>query len=121
MSVDSGHHTNVPREEEEHPAVPRPRLRIRVLTMDEKIAIKNDYEREALELLKRQNFGHAKRFESRFLMKTGLKQDMNNALTAVGWENFTREYSGYHISTGNGGTNLLTGSSKDKQAVGRQG
>ena len=73
MSVDSGHHTNVPREEEEHPAVPRPRLRIRVLTMDENIAIKNDYEREALELLKRQNFGHAKRFESRFLMKTGLK------------------------------------------------
>ena len=56
--------------------------------MVEQIAVKNDYKREALELLKRQNFGHAKRFESRFLMKTGLKQDMNNGLTAVGWDNF---------------------------------
>ena len=56
--------------------------------MVEQIAVKNDYEWEALELLKKQNFGHAKRFESRFLMKTGLKQDMNNALTTVGWENF---------------------------------
>ena len=44
--VDSGHHTNVPREEEEHPAVPRPCLRIRVLTIVEQIAVKNDYERE---------------------------------------------------------------------------
>src|SRR6185312_16801435 len=84
MSVDSGRHTNVSREEEEPPIVPKPRLRIRILTMVEQIAVKNDYERGALELLKKQNFGHAKRFESRFLMKTGLKQDMNNALTAVG-------------------------------------
>ena len=88
MSVDSGCHTNVSREEEESPAVPRHRLRIRVLTMIEQIVVKNNYEQEALELLKRQNFGHFKRFESRFLMKIGLKQDMNNALTAVGWENF---------------------------------
>ena len=88
MSVDSGRRANVSRDEEEPPVVPRPRLRIRVLTMVEQIAVKNDYEREALELLKKQNFGHAKRFESRFLMKTGLKQDMNNALTVVGWENF---------------------------------
>ena len=73
MSVDSGRHTNVSREEEEPPVVPRPHLRIRVLTMVEQIAVKNDYEREALELLKKQNFGHAKRFESCFLMKTGLK------------------------------------------------
>ena len=73
MSVDSGRHTNVSREEEEPPAVPKPRLHIRVLTMVEQIAVKNDYEREALELLKKQNFGHAKRFESCFLMKTGLK------------------------------------------------
>ena len=88
MSVNSGRHTNVSREEEEPPAVPKPRLRIRVLTMVEKITIKNDYEQEALELLKKQNFGHAKRFDTCFLIKTGLKQDMNNALTAVGWENF---------------------------------
>ena len=88
MSVNSGHHTNVSWEKEEPPVVPKPRLRIRVLTMVEQIAVKNDYEREALELLKKQNFGHAKRFETRFLIKTGLKQDMNNALTTVGWENF---------------------------------
>ena len=73
MSVDSGRHTNVSREEEEPPAVLRPRLRIKILTMVEQIAVKNDYEREALKLLKKQNFSHAKRFESRFLMKTGLK------------------------------------------------
>ena len=84
MSVNSGRHTNVSLEEEEPPAVPKPCLHIRVLTMVEQIAVKNDYKREALELLKKQNFGHAKRFECRFLMKTGLKQDMNNALTAVG-------------------------------------
>ena len=89
MSVDSGRRTNVSRDKEEPPAVPRPRLRIRVLTMVEQIAVKNDYEQEALELLKKQNFGHAKRFETCFLIKTGLKQDMNNALTAVRWENFT--------------------------------
>ena len=88
MSVDSGRHKNVSQDEEETPAVPRPRLRIRILTMVEQIAIKNNYEWEALELLKKQNFGHAKRFETRFLIKTGLKQDMNSALTAVGWENF---------------------------------
>ena len=53
MSVDSGRHTNVSREEEESPAVSRHRLRIRVLTMVEQIVVKNDYEREALELLKK--------------------------------------------------------------------
>ena len=88
MSVDSGRHTNISRDEEETPAVPRPRLRIRILTMVEQIAIKNDYEWEALELLKKQSFGHAKRFDTHFLMKTGLKQDMNQAFTAVGWEVF---------------------------------
>ena len=83
MSVDFGRHTNVSQDEEETPVVPVPRLRIRVLTMVEQIAVKNDYEREALELLKKQNFNHAKRFETHFLIKTGLKQDMNNVLTAV--------------------------------------
>ena len=56
--------------------------------MIEQIGVKNDCEREALELLKKQNFGHAKRFDTRFLMKTGLKQDMNQTFTAVGWEDF---------------------------------
>src|SRR6185503_7177007 len=49
---------------------------------------KNDYERQALELLKRQTYAHAKRFETCFLIMTGLLQDMNQAFTAVGWENF---------------------------------
>ena len=66
MSVDSGRRTHVSQEEEEIPAVPRSRLRIRILAMVEQIVVKNDYEREALELLKRQNFGHAKRFETYF-------------------------------------------------------
>jgi len=56
--------------------------------MVEQIAVKNDYEREALELLKKQNIGHAKRFDTCFVMKTGLKQDMNQAFTAIGWEDF---------------------------------
>ena len=73
MPIDSGRHTNVSWEEEEPPAVPKPRLLIRVLTMVDQIAVKNDYKREALELLKKQNFGHAKRFDTRFLIKIGLK------------------------------------------------
>ena len=73
MSVDSGRRTNVSQSEEEIPAVPKPRFCIRVLTMVEQIVVKKDYEREALELLKKQNFGHTKRFETRFLMKIGLK------------------------------------------------
>ena len=74
MSVDSDCHTNVSWSEEESPAVPRPRLHIRILTMVDQIAVKNDYEWEALELLKKQNFGHAKRFDTRFLMKTGSRR-----------------------------------------------
>ena len=88
MSVDSDHHTNVSRSEEETPAVPRPHLRITILTMVKQIAVKNDYEWEALELLKKQNSGHAKRFDTHFLMKTGLNQDMNQAFTVVEWEEF---------------------------------
>ena len=57
--------------------------------MVEQIVFKNDYERQALELLKRQTYAHAKRFETRFLITTGLLQDMNQAFTTVGWENFT--------------------------------
>ena len=56
--------------------------------MVEQIVVKNDYERQALELLKRQTFGHAKRFETRFLIMMGLMQDMNQAFTAVEWEDF---------------------------------
>jgi len=40
--------------------------------MVEQIVFKNDYERQALELLKRQIYAHAKRFETRFLITTGL-------------------------------------------------
>ena len=56
--------------------------------MVEQIVYKNDYERQALELLKRRTYAHAKRFETRFLIMTRLLQDMNQAFTAVGWENF---------------------------------
>ena len=56
--------------------------------MVEQIVYKNDYERQALELLKRQTYAHDKRIETRFLIMTGLLQDMNQAFTAVGWENF---------------------------------
>ena len=70
MLVNSSRHTNVSRDEEETPVVRRPHLRIRILTMVEQIAVKSDYEREALELLKKQSFSHAKMFETRFLMKT---------------------------------------------------
>ena len=56
--------------------------------MVEQIVVKNDYEWQALELLKRQTFGHAKRFEIRFLIMTGLMQDMNQTFTIIGWENF---------------------------------
>ena len=73
MSVDSGRRTHVSQEEEEIPAVPRGRLRIRILTMVEQIVVRNDYEWEALDLLKKQNFLHAKRFETYLLMKTRLK------------------------------------------------
>ena len=56
--------------------------------MVEQIVYKNDYERQALELLKRQTYAHAMRFETRFLIMTGLRQDMNQAFTVIGWENF---------------------------------
>ena len=56
--------------------------------MVEQIVFKNDYERQALELLKRQTYAHAKRFEIHFLIMEGLLQDMNQAFTAVRWENF---------------------------------
>src|SRR6185312_16042344 len=88
MSDDSGHRSHASQEEEEIPAVPRSRFRIRILTMVEQIIYKNDYEWQALELLKRQTYALAKRFEIRFLIMTGFLQDMNQAFIAVGWENF---------------------------------
>lgn len=56
--------------------------------MAEQIVVRTDYERDALELLKGQTFGHAKMFVSLFLIKTGLKHDVNRVFTAAGWENF---------------------------------
>ena len=72
MSVDSGHRSHASQEEEEIPVVPRSRFRIRILTIIEQITYKNDYERQALEPLKRQTYAHAKRFETRFLIMMGL-------------------------------------------------
>ena len=86
MSVDSGHRSHVSREEEEEiPAVPQSCFRIRILTMVEQIVVRNDYEWEALDLLKKQSFGHAKRFETYFLLKIGLKQDWIKRSPPSGW------------------------------------
>jgi len=102
MSVASNRRTNVSQEEEEAPAplVIRNRLRIRDLTQVEQIIARNDYEREALELLKRQNYAHAKVFESSFFIRTGLKQDMNRAFTATCWDDFADiTEAGSHLLT----------------------
>lgn len=40
--------------------------------MVDQIVVRTDYERDALELLKKQSYGHAKRFDAEFLMMTGL-------------------------------------------------
>ena len=45
-------------------AVPRPHLKIRVLTTVDQIVVWTDYERDALKLLKRQSYSHAKRFDT---------------------------------------------------------
>ncbi|RLM65403.1 hypothetical protein C2845_PM16G03020 [Panicum miliaceum] len=89
MSVDSSRQTSVS-QEDTTPAVPKShvRIRIRVLETNEQIVASNDYEREALELLEKQSFRHVKIFEPLFLIKTGLKQDMNKAFTYTGWEDF---------------------------------
>ena len=93
MSVDSVRRPSRSQEEEEEAraslAVPRPRLKIRVLTSVDQIVVRTDYERDALELLKKQSYGHAKRFDAEFLMMTGIRQDMNRAFTAMGWSLFT--------------------------------
>ena len=93
MSVDSVRRPSRSQEEEEEApaslAVSRPRLKIRVLTSVDQIVVRTDYERDALELLKKQSYGHAKRFDTEFLMMTGLRQDMNHAFTAMGWSRLT--------------------------------
>ena len=92
MSVDSVRRPSRSQEEEEEApaslAVSRPRLKIRVLTSVDQIVVRTDYERDALELLKKQSYGHAKWFDTEFLMMTGLRQDMNRAFTAARWSCF---------------------------------
>ena len=77
MSVDSVCRPSRSQEEEEEapasPAVPRTRLKIRVLTSVDQIVVRTDYERDALELLKKQPHSHAKRFDTEFLMMVGLR------------------------------------------------
>ena len=88
MSVDTVRQPSRSQEEDEEapasPVVPRPSLKIRVLTSVDQIVVQTDYERDALELLKKQSYGHVKRFDTEFLMMTGLRQDMNRAFTAAG-------------------------------------
>ena len=38
--------------------------------------------------MKKLSYGHAKRFDTEFLMMMGLRQDMNRAFTAAGWSCF---------------------------------
>jgi hypothetical protein len=59
-----------------------------VLTTVEQIIAQSNYEQEALELLKKQSISHVKVFEPLFLIKMGLKQDMNRAFAYGGWQNF---------------------------------
>src|SRR6185437_7182898 len=92
MSVDSVRRPSRSQEEEVEapasPTVPRPHLKIRDLTTVDQIVVRTDYERDALKLLKKQSYGHAKRFDTEFLMMMGLRQDMNQAFTTVGWSRF---------------------------------
>ena len=102
--LDSVRRPSWSKEEEEEapasPAVPRPRLKIRVLTSVDQIVVRTDYERDALELLKKPSYGHTKRFDTEFLMMTGLRQDMNRAFTAVGWSHFANiTEPGLHLLT----------------------
>jgi hypothetical protein len=68
MLVESSHQTSVS-QEDMTPAVPRSRIRIRIHVLEtiEQIVAQNGYEREVLELLKKQSFSHVKIFEPLFL------------------------------------------------------
>ena len=92
MSVDSVYRPSRSQEEDEEapasPEVPRPHLNIIVLYSVDQIVVRTDYELDALELLKKQSYDHAKWFDTEFLMMTGLCQDMNHAFMAVGSSRF---------------------------------
>jgi hypothetical protein len=90
MLVDSSRPTSVSKEDTT-PAVPRSRVcvHIRILEMIEQIVAGNNFEREALELLEKQSFSQIKIFEPLFLIKMGLRQDMNCAFAYAGLEDFT--------------------------------
>ncbi|RLN40539.1 hypothetical protein C2845_PM01G43130 [Panicum miliaceum] len=89
MSVDSSHR-DTDSQEDATPAVPRSRVqgRIRVLTSVEQLVPRNDYEWEALDLLKTQMYHHVRIFEPLFFIKRGLKADMTRVFSHVGWYNF---------------------------------
>ncbi|RLN08661.1 hypothetical protein C2845_PM11G04880 [Panicum miliaceum] len=89
MSVYSSHR-DTDSQEDATPAVPRSHIqtRIRILTSVEQLMPRNDYEREALDLLKNQTYHHARIFEPFIFIKTGLKADMTRAFSHVGWYNF---------------------------------
>ncbi|RLN09599.1 hypothetical protein C2845_PM11G04440 [Panicum miliaceum] len=89
MSVDSSHR-DTDSQEDATPVVPRSRIqtRISVLTSVEQLMLRNDYKREALDLLKNQTYHHVRISEPFFFIKTGLKADMTRAFSYVGWYNF---------------------------------
>ncbi|RLM69464.1 hypothetical protein C2845_PM17G04500 [Panicum miliaceum] len=89
MSVDSSH-PDTDSQEDAAPAVPRSLVqgRIRILTSVEQLGPRNDYEQEALDLLKNQTYHHVRVFDPIFFIKIGSKADMTRAFSHVGWFDF---------------------------------
>ncbi|RLM74394.1 hypothetical protein C2845_PM15G03800 [Panicum miliaceum] len=89
MSVDLGHR-DTDSQEDATPALPRSHVqtRIRVLTSVKQLVPRNDYEREALDLLNNQTYHHVRIFETFFFIRMGLKADITRAFSHLGWYNF---------------------------------
>lgn len=60
----------------------------RALLSEVQIVSRNDYERQALLQLKDREFCHVRTFESIFIIRTGLRDEMNIAIKRAGWEDF---------------------------------
>ncbi|RLN04835.1 hypothetical protein C2845_PM13G06730 [Panicum miliaceum] len=59
-----------------------------MLTSVEQLVPRNNYEWEALDLLKTRTYHHVRIFEPFFFKKTGWKADMTRAFSHMGWNNF---------------------------------
>lgn len=87
MSIGSSQHDTVFRDDEV-PALPRSRLRIRVMTRIEHIIPWNQYGRDTLENLRTRSYNHAKIFDSELMDRTGLHSDTERAFRNAGWKDF---------------------------------